>query len=275
MTAVVSLVCCTLGRTVQLNRLLHSLAGQCDNVEIIIVDQNEPGFLSAVLERHSSLPIRVERSARGASRARNVGIHAARGNIIGFPDDDCWYPEDTLDRVRELFEQHGDCAFVTGRTMDRTGSDTVSPFIAQDALITRGNVFEAGNEVTMFARAEVARALLFDETLGVGAATPYQSGEATDLLLRGLDAGYSGRFFRSLIIHHDAVTETELRVRGYSLGFGRVLRKNRFGAGYVAMRLCRSLAGAALRAASGDLAGARRRVLWASGTANGYRARPG
>ncbi len=273
MTALVSLVCCTLGRTSELDRLLKSLAGQCDNAQIIIVDQNEPDFLAGVLERHRSLPIQVERSARGLSRSRNVGIRAARGEIIGFPDDDCWYPEGTIDRVRELFDQHGDCAFVTGRTLDQTGVATVSPFLSKDDYITRSNVFHAGNEATLFVRTDVAKALLFDESLGIGAATPYQSGEGTDLLLRGLRAGFSGRFVRSLVVHHDQVSETELRVKRYSRGFGRVLRKNRFGAGYVAVRLCRSLAGAALRATTGDFAGARRRLLWAAGTATGYGAR--
>jgi hypothetical protein len=50
-----SLITCTLGRKDKLLRLLHSLLRQeCGQFELILVDQNAPGFLDAELEPFKS-----------------------------------------------------------------------------------------------------------------------------------------------------------------------------------------------------------------------------
>ena len=50
--------------------------------------------------------IRHLRSERGLSRASNIGLRVARGDIIAIPDDDCWYPKDLLATVAAWFESH-------------------------------------------------------------------------------------------------------------------------------------------------------------------------
>src|SRR5271156_3083099 len=92
----VSLVMCTYGRTDCIIRLVCSLETQTSSdFELIIVDQNPPGALDAIIARASQkLQVRYVRSEPGLSRARNVGIKHHRGAIVAFPDDDCWYPND-------------------------------------------------------------------------------------------------------------------------------------------------------------------------------------
>src|SRR5262249_37052881 len=94
-----SLVLCTLGRRpAQLERLLDSLESQpFRSFEIILVDQNPQANLDQIVRsRAARLTLRHVRSDRGLSLARNVGLRHATGDIIGFPDDDCWYLADTL-----------------------------------------------------------------------------------------------------------------------------------------------------------------------------------
>ena len=47
------------------------------------------------------LRLELVESARGLSRARNAGLRMIAGDIVSFPDDDCWYPPDLLQRVAD------------------------------------------------------------------------------------------------------------------------------------------------------------------------------
>jgi glycosyltransferase involved in cell wall biosynthesis len=102
----ISLLVATLGRVDELNRLLASLENQDAGFEVLVVDQNPDDRLAPVLAAHSRLAARHLRSERGLSRARNVGLRAAQGDLIAIPDDDCWYPAGLLARVEEWFRQN-------------------------------------------------------------------------------------------------------------------------------------------------------------------------
>jgi glycosyltransferase involved in cell wall biosynthesis len=103
----ISLIVATLNRVTELERLLNSLEAQSyRDFEVLVVDQNPDERLLPVLDAHDGLTIRHLRSQRGLSRARNVGLRVAGGDIISIPDDDCWYPPDLLRNLTEWFEAH-------------------------------------------------------------------------------------------------------------------------------------------------------------------------
>ncbi len=276
----VSLIVCTLGRTEPLRRLLESVRGSnVRPVEILVVDQNPAGYLDGVLAGFGDLPVARVTSERGLSRARNVGLAVVRGEIVAFPDDDCWYPADLLGRVEGFFAREPGHSLLTGRTADASGATSVSPHLSEDAVITRGNVFKAGNSNGIFVRRALAQAVGgFDETLGVGAPSPYQSGEETDFVLRCLRTGATGRFDPALTVHHDQgdpeAARQHGRVRAYSAGFGRVLRKHGYGWSTVAAPVARATARAAVCAARLDFEGASHRRAWIAGTLRGFTAAP-
>ena len=273
-----SLVCCTVDRADKIVRLLESLCQQTrTDFELIIVDQNPPGMLDPVLAPFvDRLSIVHVRSERGLSRARNVGIAACRGALIGFPDDDCWYPQGLVTQLTGLFDAQPGLGLITGRTLDAHNVESLGLFMPGDASIARSNIWLVGNSNAIFIRADVARAIGgFDETLGVGAATGFRSGEETDFVLRALASGAQGAFRHDLVVHHDQVPidnspRAIARAHDYALGFGRVLRLHDFGALYAAMRVMRSSARALLSAMQGDGATARYKARWALGTFKGY-----
>ena len=273
-----SLVCCTVDRADKIIRLLDSLCQQTRaDFELIIVDQNPPGMLYPILAPFADrLSIVHVRSERGLSRARNVGIAACRSALISFPDDDCWYPQDLIAKLTGLFDAQPGLGLITGRTLDAQGVESLGLFMAQDAPIARSNIWLAGNSNAIFIRADIARAIGgFDETLGVGAATAFRSGEETDFVLRALASGARGAFKHDLIVHHDQVPidnspRAIARAHDYALGFGRVLRLHDFGALYAAMRVVRSSGRAVLSALQGDGSTARYKARWALGTFKGY-----
>jgi len=271
----VSLIVSTLGRTTQLTRLLDSLRDQeFSDFEIIVVDQNPDNRLAAVLQPHTgALNIVHVTSTLGVSRGRNTGLEIARGEVFAFPDDDCWYPRPTLRRVVDIFDAEKDLDLVSGRTVDAAFNESLSLHCKARQLISRHNIWRIGNSNTIFVRARPN--LYFDETLGIGCATQFQSGEETDFLLRLLEAQARLQFDPSLLVHHDQIdlrddNQSLRRARLYSPGQGRVLRLNKFGAHHAAWLTLRPLARACVAAAHGDIVLARYKLAWAQGLARGY-----
>lgn len=273
-----SLILCTVGRTAPLSRLLESLARQTsDDFEVILVDQNPPGALDPILAAYAGkLKISHLTSPRGLSRARNVGLAEARGALICFPDDDCWYPDGLIADITERFARNPDIELIMGRTVDASGKDSLGNFLTETVAVDRHNVWFCGNSNTIFLRAELARKIgPFNEELGVGASTAFKSGEETDYVLRGLSLGAVAWFQSDLIVHHDqvgaGVGASLERARAYAPGFGRVLRLH-YGAGYFLWRLARMFARAALSLVALDFTTARDKLEWMRGTIKGYRA---
>jgi glycosyltransferase involved in cell wall biosynthesis len=274
-----SLIVCTVGRRRPLLRLLNSLTKQrFQDFELIIVDQTPTDSFIPIIEREFiDLDIRIIRSERGLSRARNVGLQHARGPLIAFPDDDCWYRDDTISRVQTHLKSHPEVSLVAGRTLDASGRPSVSPFLDSASDISRRNFLKCGNSNCLFLRREVFERIGgFDEHLGVGAETPFQSGEEADLILRALAGGLSLRFIPDLVVHHDQVDatigESQIeRARRYGAGFGALLKKHGFSRSYVLYRLARPLLSAAGSFFRGDLPLTKYKCNWSRGILEGYR----
>lgn len=282
-TARLSLVVCTVGRVDVLHRLLASLTRQTSRAfEVVLVDQNAGDELAGVVARYGAcLPLRHVRSEPGLSHARNTGIDHATGALVGFPDDDCWYAPDTVEAVLARFDAGGRLGVLNGRTVDGDGRDSINAYATRPARITKRNIWETHNSNALFFRKEVLAAIGgFDETLGVGAATRFQSGEEVDLILRAVGAGHDVRYDPALTVFHEQVAASFSAVqldrsRRYAPGFGRVLRKHRYGLAYLAYRLARTGFGCGLALARGDLWKVRYKAAWARGTLSGFLAKVG
>ncbi|MGH9552333.1 MAG: hypothetical protein ACRD3W_23300, partial [Terriglobales bacterium] len=129
-----------------------------------------------------------------------------------------------------------------------------------------------GNSNTVFVRRSVVSAgLKFREELGVGASSPFQSGEETAFLLDAMARGSRGRYFRDLVVYHDQVGETDVsRARKYARGFGRLLALYQYPRPYVAICLMRPALRAMLSVVSLKLKPARYKSHWALGVYEGY-----
>ena len=114
----------TLGRTLEIERFVASLDTQTHyDFELIVVDQNPDDRILPFLQPYRTrFPILHLHSEKGTSRARNVGLEHVKGDVVGFPDDDCWYPPDLLERVSEYLREHPDLDGITGRVTDWEGT---------------------------------------------------------------------------------------------------------------------------------------------------------
>src|SRR4051812_21456238 len=96
-----SLLLATFGRAEELHPLMQSLRGQTfRDFELIVIDQNSDDRVAPVLAEYAGdFPIEYLRSTPGHSRAFNAGLASVTGDVVAFPDDDCWYDPDVLERV--------------------------------------------------------------------------------------------------------------------------------------------------------------------------------
>jgi GT2 family glycosyltransferase len=152
----------------------------------------------------------------------------------------------------------------------------LSPFRKSSGTVCKDNLWVSGNSNTIFLRhTATSRIGPFDESLGVGSTTPFQSGEETDFVLRALSLGMRAIFLNSLLIHHDQV-DREIgdkqirRAWNYSMGFGRVLRMHGYGRLYLLYRVLRSAGRALVSLLSLDGLQAKYKFVWAAGTLVGY-----
>jgi glycosyltransferase involved in cell wall biosynthesis len=272
-----SLVLATVGRTADLGRFLASLAAQTHrDFELVVVDQNDDDRLAPVLAPYEeSLSIlRLRSPERGASRGRNLGLGHVGGDLIAFPDDDCWYPPDLLERVDEFFVRHPDRDGLTGRSIDGEGRASNGRFGADPCELDRISVWGRGIEYAMFFRESSVRGMLFDERLGVGAGTAWGAGEATDYLLRLVDRGASLYYDPGVTVFHPSTVppydaRAARKAYSYGCGMGRVLREHRMPLSMKARWLVRPLGGAVISLAGLDVPKARYRWNTFRGRARG------
>jgi glycosyltransferase involved in cell wall biosynthesis len=245
----ISLVVATLNRTTDLDRLLFSLDEQSyQNFEVVVVDQNPDARLVPILHRHPGLAIRHLRSERGLSLSRNIGLGSIHGDIVAFPDDDCWYPKTLLAEVAAWFDSHEDPGFLITAVRDADGQPSSSRLPTTRRPCTRSNVWSCAMSTGLFMRRSLTNAVgAFDENMGVGAPTAYQSGEEIDYVDRLRRTTYS-----------------------YALSTGRLQRIHRFAPQWLAWHLLRSFGGAVIRLCRGDLARSRLYVLRGAGQLAGY-----
>jgi GT2 family glycosyltransferase len=271
------LVVGTTGRVAELERLLGSVGRQTHPPErVVIVDQSDDGAVGELVERvHGELPLVHVRSEPGLSRARNLGLRHVAADVVAFPDDDCTYPSDLLERAGRRLAERPDVDLLTGRTADADGR--ASPRWHAGGEVGLPEVWHAGNSASMFVR----RGLLdriggFDERLGLGSGTPWTSTEDVELLVRALRAGARIEHDPSLVVVHplrDAAPEelVALGARdGGSVGF--VLGLHGLGPRIETRMFVRPLGGAALALVRRDGASARFHAETWRARIRGYRA---
>jgi glycosyltransferase involved in cell wall biosynthesis len=274
----VDLVVATVGRSEELGRLLESLVAQSyPQLRVVLVDQNPDDRLAPMLSSFESrLSILRLESPPGLSRARNQALRALTGDIVAFPDDDCWYPPSLLDEVVEVLVAHPDWGGLSVQARDSGGKRSTMLWDTSPGPIDRYNVWRRAISVGFFLRRSTVTTVgTFAEDLGLGAGTRWGSGEESDYLLRALEAGFTIQYEPSLFVCHEWTRmkggEAE-RQAAYErgLGHGEVLRRHRYPLWFAAFRVLQLVAGSALLLVKGQVADARYYFAMSRGRASGW-----
>jgi len=271
----ISLIVSTKGRVAEIGALFDSLLAEPGTeFEVILVDQNGDDRLAALAAEYAPrLALRHLRSERAhANAGRNLGLRHARGDLVGFPDDDCVFPAGALAQVRRAFDADAKLAVLTGPAAAPEGGLGSGRWNPEAGAITLGNVWTSVIEFNLWLRRDVALSLGgFDENMGPGAR--FGSAEGNDLVCRALAAGLVARYDPGLrIVHPDKrlTPEAVARAGRYGLGLGFALRRHRVPAATWMPFLYRPLGGAGVSLLRGRLLHARYYLATLRGRLEGF-----
>lgn len=233
------LVVSTLGRIDPLRRLLDSLDGQLlPGDRVVIVAQARLTEVEALALDYAQrgLDVIVTTSARGASIGRNTGVEAlGEGErLLSFPNDTTWYPPGALDAIRERADDV-EAGALTVR--DEHGPKFALPDAG--TALDRWNVWSVIEMGIVMRKSTFEELGGFDPSIGTGAASPWQAGEGTDLLLRlrSSDPALASRFVwlppeiwigGVADAHGLPRTARRHKLRAYGRGLGRIVTRWRY-----------------------------------------------
>lgn len=247
------------------------VSGEHQNFRVWFLAQEGFDLSAPGLDLLSDPRIEVVKGPKSSlSAARNMLIPKLDGDLVWFADDDCRPLPDTLRFVVDKFRERPDIDILSVRSVDETGVPSMSRTPAKPCEIAIGNVWRTAISYTMFfSRDAVARIGLFDERLGVGAPTPWQSGEETDYLMRGMGLGMNAWFdSAAAVIHPDKSKSRDAsaikRFKAYARGAAMVIYKHQLGWLYVLKLLYTTLLGSAYLAVTGRAAETPHRLITAA-----------
>lgn len=202
--------------------LIQSFAGK---IELIFVNQGSYQIESdfELPDTIDYLPINIGHVIP-LSQARNIGLKHATGEIVAFPDDDCWYSPDLLESILKYFHENSDadCICVNVYDPERKKAYGGRP-IGVRRRIGFNNLFKLPISVGIFAKIKALDTIgrEFDESLGAG--TFLGSGEETELISRLLLAKLKVEYVGKIQVYHPVLDYKETDCKkyySYGLGFG-------------------------------------------------------
>jgi len=227
-----SLILVTLGRDIELVSFLNSLASQTYmDFELIIIDQNKDKKIDSIVEKFiNCFPVNhIKVNFSGIARARDYGIQFVRGEIIAFPDDDCVYEVDVLEKVAGEFERRKRLAILAGGSYDFGKKKfSIGTHSKKSGKFFRSNMM--GIEFTHFFNlSNIGRGELYlDHNFGIGA--KYFSMEGFEMMYRLMKTGNKAyynpeiRFYHANRREEDYIAEGD-RIYKSSFAMGAFIRK--------------------------------------------------
>ena len=191
-----------------LDRFLSSLGRQANSLVVCIARGWQESTRKETADRHEIAVEMIDAVAElSLSESRNLGLQylaerdPASDGIVAFPDDDCWYVEDTLANVAEAFATHPDLPAVSGRYGPSRELLDRDRFPDAPEELTVRKAIKRVSSVTIFIRLEnVMRLGGFNPQFGTG--TALLAGEDTDYVLRMLEAGLTITYRPEIIVGH-------------------------------------------------------------------------
>jgi glycosyltransferase involved in cell wall biosynthesis len=219
----------TLGNCINETEIFfNSLVNQSyKQFELIVIDQSSDDTIKSLCDNYNHLfhITYVKHKNRGLSLNRNKGLKLAKGNIVAFPDDDCEYPDNILQKVVEFFNNNLDYNIVVFNSIDKSNGIRISKSLDYSTNINVKNFLKTAISITIFIKPIDITDIYFDEKLGIGA--QFGACEESDMLLSLLTKRYKGYYFSNIDIYHPSkhIKIDNKRAYNYALGFGAFFKK--------------------------------------------------
>lgn len=216
-----------------LERLFESLRQQTyQNFFVLLGDQSAEGELDSLLSRYEGF-FRIDRHVlpqMSLSAARNALLPFAEGDYVYFSDDDSYLAPTTFAIMAEYAFKWPQVGALIGSGQSKPTPETTCAGSLPSRELSVYSVFRNCPSWCIFIPKNVLQQIgSFDENIGVGSPTPWQSGEETDYLLRILAANKPVVLCLNAHIFHDAEANHPLnlnKTKSYSAGRMYTIKKN-------------------------------------------------
>jgi GT2 family glycosyltransferase len=237
-------VCIPTVRSTTLEAAVRAVRGQTvDDWELIVIGQGDESVLRSAVDRAANGDARVRYvhlDVRGAARARNAGLGAARGELIAFTDDDCEVQAGWLAALDHYFASDPDVGMVVGPLVRPPRARRTVPAVCPEFVVPAEVTYRPGRDTEAppgfgfmsanfaIARDVAARVGRFDEALGAG--TEFAAAEDTDFMLRLERMGVTMIVTPKAVVHHTSGFRYGWRAfyrhkRNYARGNGALAAK--------------------------------------------------
>lgn len=231
------LISTTFDRDADLSRLLASLDRQSGGGDITLhlMDQGNSSVATRAIDEVKRFGISLTRAGKrlSLSEARNrllENLPACNTNaIIAFPDDDCWYPDDLLERVYTFFQKSPGVDVLCTAVYD---PDRGLPYGSRPLGLQRKlgmlDLFRLPISVGIFVRFNALEKAGAHFATDLGAGTHIGSGEETELVYRLLKSNAQAYYSGSFLVFHPVEPLDErdpVKAENYGRGFGYLSSK--------------------------------------------------
>ena len=222
----VSLIVATLGEN-DLCPLLDSLEKQtCKTYECIVIDQSKEKRIQNVISKYENIKY-IHSNNKGNSHNRNIGIDQAQMQILAFPDDDCFYDHDVIEKVLEVFRKRPEIDGISGNWMDSI-TRKVAMGGSKYKHVTKFNSWTSVTNLTIFLRSEIVKNVHgYDEMFGLGS-NIFEGGEETDFIIKIIEKEGLIIYYPDIRIWHrqeNYSLNKSKKQLGYEEAWGALFRK--------------------------------------------------
>jgi GT2 family glycosyltransferase len=194
--------------------------------ELVVVDQSDRAHpdLRGLPAPDGVRLLHVPSAERGLSRARNLGVSTASGDVLAFLDDDVLPEPDWLEAITDALRAGGPRHVVTGR-VDAGRPEVPGAWAPSVISDTRAHSYRGRqrqdviypHNMAMF-REALDVIGTFDERLGTG--SPFPSAEDNDFCYRLLVAGFTVDYHPAAVVTHRAWRD-EGALSSLKMAYGR------------------------------------------------------
>ncbi|WP_052752496.1 glycosyltransferase [Tatumella morbirosei] len=231
------LVVSTLGRKKELKLLLESLHKQTyKKFQLHIVDQNRDGLLDELMDEYKHFIDLYHHKVdfKGVSKGRSYALNYLNKSfdVVSFPDDDCIYSYNCLEKVANNFLSNKIHIF-SGTNVSLEEYEEFNKVNDTSRELNLFNVWKNGPTYVFFYSNEAVSTVGgYDENLGPSPNAPYLSGEDSDYSIRIIKKYGNGIKDRDLKIAHPKLVVNKdvdyYKCVGYSLGRMKVMEKHSY-----------------------------------------------
>ncbi|WP_338788273.1 glycosyltransferase family A protein [Metabacillus sp. FJAT-53654] len=222
----ISIIIPTLGdRPDELRRLFDSLSSQTyQNFEVLLVTQLNHDCIQ-FLPQYDMKIKQIKLNKKGLSYSRNESLKAIAGSIVTFSDDDCWYPEDSLQNVINAFEKDDSLDVACFQIFDPLQKVHYKSYEQKaKSQISKKDILRKSS-IELFVRLKnvTSTELTFDENFGLG--TKYPSGEENIFLSDLMNKKLKISYFPQIIVYHKKPEQTSRLTTAQMISKGPLFKR--------------------------------------------------